>query len=99
MAENIARRGFLQRASAGTVAVAAVAVGGAGLFGGAGTADRSPARPASGASDADAASLEGAGLIAQVIDARKGEISILVGTREIKYTDREMAQRLLTAAQ
>ena len=99
MPEDIGRRGFVQRASVGAVAVGAVAAGGARLLGGAGAAGRSAVRAAPDASGPGAAPLEGSGVIAQVVDARKGLISILVGSREVKYTDREMAQRLLRAAQ
>ena len=95
MPDIISRRRFLRHASLGTAVVGAVAAGGASVFGAAGTASAASASPSS----PDAPVLDGSGVIAHVTDARKGEISILVGTREIKYTNRDMAQQLLKAAQ
>jgi hypothetical protein len=92
MPDNISRRKFMRNASVSAAAAGAVAAGGLGLFAGGGTADAA-ARPAS-----DAPEVEGSGVIAHVVDAKKGEIAILVGTREIKYTNRAMAQQLMRAA-
>jgi hypothetical protein len=38
-------------------------------------------------------------VVARVVDAKRGLISILVGEREIEYTNHGMAQQLLIAAQ
>ncbi len=91
MPENISRRRFIRRASVSAAAVGAVAAGGTSLLGAAGTADAAPAP--------EGPVLEGSGVIAHVVDAKKGEISILFGTREVTYTNRDMAQQLLRAAQ
>jgi nitrous oxide reductase len=97
MPTKISRRRFMRDASVGAVAAGAVATGGASLL-----------APAAGAATTHAAAhtatthgsevRDGSGLIAHVTDARKGEISILVGEREIRYTNRDMAQQLLRAA-
>jgi hypothetical protein len=38
-------------------------------------------------------------LIAHVRDVSRGEIALMVGTREVIYKDRELAARLMVAAQ
>ncbi len=91
MADSVTRRRFLGRASKAAVAAGAVAAGGA-ILGATGSAEAASlaARPGTPV-------LEGSGVIAHVIDARKGELSIFVGTREIRVTDRALAQQLLRA--
>jgi len=85
MSDKISRRLFFRHASAGAAAAGALAVGGMGVF-----------TAAEGISSGPL--LEGSGLIAHVVDAKKGTISILVGTRAITYTNRDMAQQLMRAA-
>ncbi len=85
MPEDLSRRRFFQQASVGVAAAGALAVGGAGIL----AAERVHA--------SSGPLLDGSGVIAHVVDAKKGVISILVGTREIIYTNRDMAQELLRA--
>ncbi len=100
MPDNISRRRFLRQASVGTIAAGAVTVGGIDLLGGTASAApvASPHHPET-ASSPDTSVLEESGIVAHVTDAETGRISILVGTREISYTNRDMAQQLLRAAQ
>jgi hypothetical protein len=92
---NISRRHFLRNASIGAAATGVVAAGGLGLLTGVG--DAGAATPAS--STPDAPILEGSGVVAHVVDAKKGKISLFVGTKHIDYTNQALAQELLRAAQ
>jgi hypothetical protein len=92
MPDNLDRRSFIRRTSMGAAAVGAIAVSGVDLF------SAAPANAAtSAAHPVDAPVLDGADVIAHVVNARTGEIAILAGTREIKYVNREMAQQLMRA--
>ena len=93
MSDDISRRRLIRHASMGAAAAGVAAAGGLSVFSAAGAADAA-SRPQS----SDGPVLDGSGVIAHVVDARTGEISILAGTREIKYINREMAQQLLRAA-
>jgi hypothetical protein len=42
--------------------------------------------------------LEGSGVVAHVVDAKAGKISLFVGTKHINYTNQALAQELLKAA-
>ena len=42
--------------------------------------------------------LEGSGVVAHVVDAKAGKISLFVGTKHIDYTNQALAQELLKAA-
>lgn len=79
------RRGFLGMAGAGAVAAGTVSLA-----------------PAAFAEDADAkAPPEGSAnepVVAYVSDARKGEVSVMSGEREVIVRDRALANRLLNAA-
>jgi hypothetical protein len=93
---DVTRRQFLRNASLGAAAAGVVAAGGTGIFqavSSAGAApllfDSSPASPA----------LEGSDIFAHVVDAKAGQITIFVGTKAISYTNRDLAQQLLRAAQ
>ena len=43
--------------------------------------------------------LEGSDIFAHVVDAKAGQITIFVGTKAISYTNPDLAQQLLRAAQ
>jgi hypothetical protein len=93
---DVTRRQFLRHASLGAAATGVLAAGGAGLFQavtGAGATplafDSSPATPA----------LEGSDIFAHVVDAKAGQITIFVGTKAVSYTNQDLAQQLLRAAQ
>jgi len=91
---NISRRLFLRNASLGVVATGVAAAGGASLLTGTSAADLAPIELAS----PDTPLLDGSGVIAHVVDARAGKISIYVGTKQITYVNRDLAQQLLRAA-
>lgn len=92
---DISRRLFLRNASIGAVATGAVAAGGLGIFSAVGGAEAVPVA----SSPTGTSHLDGSGLIAHVTDAKKGQISIYVGTKQINYTNHDLAQQLLRAAQ
>jgi hypothetical protein len=92
---NISRRIFLRNASIGVIATGVVSAGGVGLLTGPGGAEIAPVDLAS----SDTPLLEGSGVIAHVVDAKSGEISIFVGTKQISLTNPALAQQLLRAAQ
>jgi anaerobic selenocysteine-containing dehydrogenase len=85
------RRGFLALAGAGAAATAAVAIG--------------TTTAAEHAADADslhnADDIAGAteSFVVHVKDAKRGQLAILTGDRELLVTDRELAGRLARAAQ
>jgi hypothetical protein len=93
---NISRRHFLRNASIGAAATGVAAAGGLSLLAGASAAD---ATTPPKATSPDAPILEGSGVVAHVVDAKKGEISLFVGTKHIAYTNQALAQELLKAAQ
>jgi len=93
---DVTRRQFLRHASVGAAATGVVALGGVTLFeavssAGASSlmADSSPATP----------DLEGSDVIAHVENAKTGQMTIFVGTKAIPYTNKDLAQLLLQAAQ
>jgi hypothetical protein len=79
------RRGFLALAGAGAAAVGLSAV--------------VPATEVLGVPGAEAASAAASGpLVAYVKDSRTGEVSVMVGEREVIVHDRELVARLARAA-
>lgn len=86
---SLTRRRFLTRSSAGFALAAAVAA-----IPGAAAVLRQPSPRAAWNPDVTL----GEPLIAHVRDLNRGEISILVGTREVVQTDVELARRLYAAA-
>ncbi len=84
------RRGFLVFAGAGTAAAVGAAVAGPKLFG-------------EGDANAAAQDLESVDLataesfVVHVKDVKAGQLSILVGEREVLVTDKELAARLAGA--
>jgi hypothetical protein len=95
MSEDFDRRSFMRRTSMGAAAVGALTVAGGSVFGD--VASASAATPK--AEPTHEAVLDGSDVIAHVVNARTGEISILAGTKETKYIDRDLAQKLIRAAQ
>jgi hypothetical protein len=91
---SISRRLFLRNASLGVVATGVAAAGGASLLTGTSSADLAPIELAS----SDTPLLDGSGVVAHVVDARAGKISIYVGTKQVTYVNRDLAQQLLRAA-
>ena len=72
VSEELSRRRFMHRASVGAVAAGALTVGGLSAF----TLENRESE-----AEASGPLLEGSGVIAHVLDAKAGTISILVGTR------------------
>jgi hypothetical protein len=90
---NISRRLFLRNASIGAAATGVAAAGGLSLLTGTTAADAAtPKAPAE-----DGPILEGSGVVAHVIDAKSGKMSVYVGTKHISLTNRALAQELLKA--
>ncbi|HKC73630.1 MAG TPA: twin-arginine translocation signal domain-containing protein [Chloroflexota bacterium] len=87
---KLTRRDLIKQTSAGAAALGALAAV-PGLAG----AQGAPQAHAAGLSAAD----RNGPLVAYLRDEAVGEIGLLVGTREIIVRDRELVQRLLTAAQ
>ena len=87
---KLTRRDLIKQTSAGAAALGALAAL-PGLAGAQGAAEAHATAPA-------VADRSGP-LVAYLRDVAKGEIGLLVGTREIIVRDRELAQRLLKAAQ
>jgi hypothetical protein len=92
---NLSRRHFLRNASIGAAATGVAAAGGLGLLTGVSGAET----PAAKAPSPEGPLLEGSGVVAHVVDAKSGEISIYVGTKHVNYTSRALAQELLKATQ
>ena len=91
---SISRRHFLRNASIGAAATGVAAAGGLSLLTGVSGADA--ATPPSAPSP-DGPILDGSGVVAHVVDAKSGKISLFVGTKHIDYTNQALAQELLKA--
>ena len=89
---NISRRHFLRNASIGAAATGVAAAGGMSFLTGVSGAETPKATPA------DTPLVDGSGVVAHVVDARSGKISLFVGTKHINYTNQALAQELLKAA-
>ena len=92
---NISRRHFLRNASIGAAATGVAAAGGLNLLTGVSKADA--ATPPK-TTVPDGPILEGSGVVAHVVDAKAGKISLFVGTKHINYTNQALAQELLKAS-
>jgi hypothetical protein len=90
---NISRRHFLRNASIGAAATGVAAAGGLSLLTGVSGAAAVPPPP----TPPDGPLLEGSGVVAHVVDAKAGTISIFVGTKHIDYTSQALAQELIRA--
>ncbi len=86
--ESVNRRSFLIKGSAGAAAVAGVVGGGFALTSLGDGGDDLPA---------EAADLAGPVLV-QIRDASAGEVEVLVGEREVTFTDRALVAKVLRAA-
>jgi hypothetical protein len=95
---NISRRHFLRNASIGAAATGVAAAGGLGFLTG-GVSGADVATPPSKVTPPDGPLLEGSGVVAHVVDAKSGQISIYVGTKHVSYTSPALAQELLKATQ
>jgi hypothetical protein len=82
------RRSFLIKASAGAAGTAAVLGGGMALASGGGST--------SSLSSEELAELDQPVLV-QIRDPRRGEVEVLVGEREVVFTDRALVARVLRA--
>jgi hypothetical protein len=89
---ELTRRGFLTQTSIG-IAAGALAAGGAATLPRLLTAQQGAEPVAAGLAAAPQQ------LIAHVRDLSTGEISVMAGTREVIHRDRELASRLMRAAQ
>ena len=86
---HLTRRGFIQKSSVGVATVGALAT----------VPGLAAAHAASQAPALDAATASKQGpLVAHVRDYAKGEIALLVGTREVIVRDPELVARLVRAA-
>jgi hypothetical protein len=92
---SISRRHFLRNASIGAAATGVAAAGGLNLLTGVSSADA--ATPSKTPAPAGPI-LDGSGVVAHVVDAKTGKISLFVGTKHINYTNQALAQELLKAA-
>jgi hypothetical protein len=89
--DPVSRRSFLLRGSAGLAGAAAVGSGGlVAVVGSAAAASGAPL------SDDEVAALDGPVLV-HVRDAATGEVAVLVGDREVTFTDRTLVATLLRA--
>jgi hypothetical protein len=103
MPEPISRRGFLTKASVVAAAGAAATVA---ATSGIATAQSllasapaiTPALAPAAANDDTDVSAVGSDVVAHVRNASRGEVSVMVGEREIVYTDRALVARLLKGA-
>jgi hypothetical protein len=81
---SISRRHFLRNASIGAALLTGV------------TSADATTPPSANAPDGPV--LEGSGVVAHVVDAKAGKISLFVGTKHINYTNQALAQELLKAS-
>ena len=98
--EDLSRRQFLTRASAGVAATVAAATGLStvpALLGPA-VADAAPGIPGPGTEPEPDLTGVGHPVVAYVTDPSAGEVTVLVGTRAIVARDRQLAGRMLRAA-
>jgi hypothetical protein len=83
------RRSFLIKGSAGAVGAAGLAAGGVTLA----TRDRGEAA----LSEEEVGELAGP-VVLQITDAAAGEVQVLVGEREVAFTDRALVAKVVRAA-
>jgi len=91
--DPVTRRSFLIKGSAGAAGAAGLAAGGFTLASAAAAADT--AEPALRADEA--ADVTGPVLV-EIKDAATGEVEILVGEREVSFTDKALVAKVLRAA-
>jgi hypothetical protein len=83
---NISRRKFIVGASAGVVVVGAAAAAGFEV----GAAQNRTARPTGKVTDP---------IMVYVVDPSKADIKLLVGAKEVTFSDQDLVNRLIQAAQ
>jgi hypothetical protein len=89
--DPVTRRSFLIKGSAGAVGAAGLAAGGLALSSAAAADTNDPElRP-------DEADVPGPVLV-EIKDAATGEVEILVGEREVSFTDKALVAKVLRAA-
>jgi hypothetical protein len=89
--DPVTRRSFLIKGSAGAVGAAGLAAGGLALSSAAAADTKDPElRP-------DEADVPGPVLV-EIKDAATGEVEILVGEREVSFTDKALVAKVLRAA-
>jgi hypothetical protein len=90
--DPVTRRSFLIKGSAGAVGAAGLAAGGLALSSAAAADTKEPElRPD------EAADVPGTVLV-EIKDAATGEVEILVGEREVSFTDKALVAKVLRAA-
>jgi hypothetical protein len=90
--DPVTRRSFLIKGSAGAVGAAGLAAGGFALSSAAAAGTEEPElRPG------EAADVTGPVLV-DIKDAATGEVEILVGEREVSFTDKALVAKVLRAA-
>jgi hypothetical protein len=87
---KLTRRGFIKQASVGAAAVGALSA--VPVLG----TSRAFAHPSPASPDVQAVEHQGP-IIAHIRDAKSGEVSIYVGTREVVIHDLELVSRLVKA--
>ncbi|MDE3064702.1 MAG: hypothetical protein KGJ36_03425 [Acidobacteriota bacterium] len=94
--EPVNRRGFLKQAGAAAVVAVAGTTLAATPMGVAGALAKAPAAPEPALRE-DEELRTGEDLVAQVVNARTGEISLFVGHRQVTVHDKTVAARLVRA--
>jgi hypothetical protein len=89
--DPVTRRSFLIKGSAGAVGAAGLAAGGLALSTAAADTDEPDLQPG------EAADVPGTVLV-EIKDAATGEVEILVGEREVSFTDKALVAKVLRAA-
>ena len=90
--DPVTRRSFLIKGSAGAVGAAGLAAGGIALSSAAAADTEEPDQQ-----PREAADVPGPVLI-EIKDAATGEVEILVGEREVSFTDKALVAKVLRAA-
>ncbi|MGH9288661.1 MAG: hypothetical protein ACRD0V_10320 [Acidimicrobiales bacterium] len=91
--DPVTRRSFLIKGSAGAVGAAGLAAGGFALSSAAAAADTAEL-----ALRADEAADVPGPVLVEIMDAATGEVEILVGEREVSFTDQALVAKVLRAA-
>jgi len=91
--EPVSRRNFFKQAGSVAAVAGALAVAPIGLS----SASASPRALDEPELTASEDLREGDHLVAHVLNARTGEISLYIGTREVRFRDRKVAARLVRA--
>jgi hypothetical protein len=90
--DPVTRRSFLIKGSAGAVGAAGLAAGGLALSSAAAAETKEPELRPDEAADAPGT------VLVEIKDAATGEVEILVGEREVSFTDKALVAKVLRAA-